>query len=105
MAVSWRPLAYGRLPISDKVVWWACHEAAQLPKSKNLYIPTLRHCFATHLLEDGTDLRTIQMLLGHRDIKETAIYLHVSQRHLSAATSPLDALSIFSDHSESPKTK
>lgn len=93
-------------PISDKVVWWACREAAQRAKiQKPLHPHTLRHCFATHLLEDGTDLRTIQMLLGHRDIKETAIYLHVSQRHLSAATSPLDALSIFSDHSESPKTK
>jgi len=47
---------------------------------------------ATHLLENGADLRTIQLLVGHQDLKETMIYLHLSRRHLNATASPLDSL-------------
>jgi site-specific recombinase XerD len=57
-------------------------------------VHTLRHCFATHLHEAGTDLRTIQVLLGHHDLEETTVYLHLSHRHLSATASPLDALAL-----------
>ena len=64
----------GDTPIDTKVVWHACQEAAQRAGiQKNVHPHTLRHCFATHLLEAGADLRTIQMLLGHRDLEETTI--------------------------------
>jgi integrase/recombinase XerD len=85
----------GGQPIDTKTVWHACHEAAKRAGLKKRVHPhTLRHCFATHLLEAGADLRTIQILLGHGDLKETAIYLHLSQRHLHATASPLDSLQL-----------
>ena len=80
--------------ITTVTVWNACWRAAQRAglQQKKLHPHTLRHCFATHLLEAGADLRTIQLLLGHHDLEETTLYLHLSQRHLSATASPLDAL-------------
>jgi integrase/recombinase XerD len=75
------------------VVWLACKDAAKRAGiRKEVHPHTLRHCFATHLLEAGADLRTIQILLGHRDLEETTIYLHLSQHHLNATASPLDVL-------------
>jgi integrase/recombinase XerD len=82
-------------PMTDKVVWYACEQAAKRAGiDKPVHPHTLRHSFATHLLEAGVDLRTIQLLMGHSDLKATTVYLHLSHRHLQATASPLDALSL-----------
>jgi site-specific recombinase XerD len=59
---------------------------------KGVSMHTLRHSYATHMLEAGVDVVTLQHLLGHRDLSTTARYLHVSTQHLQRAPSPLDAL-------------
>jgi site-specific recombinase XerD len=82
-------------PITTKVVWQACQNAAKRASiTKNVHPHSMRHCFATHLLEQGADLRSIQMLLGHNDLEQTTIYLHLSERHLNATASPLDSLKL-----------
>jgi len=82
-------------PIDTKTVWYACQKAAQRAGlQKRVHPHTLRHCFATHLYEAGTDLRAIQILLGHEDLKDTLIYVHLAIKRLNATASPLDSLSI-----------
>jgi site-specific recombinase XerD len=82
-------------PVTPKVVWDACRTAAaRAGLTKRVSAHTLRHSFATHLLEAGADIRTIQLLLGHAEVRHTIIYLHLSPRHLQAVVNPLDALTI-----------
>jgi integrase/recombinase XerD len=83
----------GNQPIDTKTPRHACQFAARRAGiKKKVYPHLLRHCFATHLLEAGANLHTIQLLLGHYDLKETTLYLHLSRRHLNATASPLDSL-------------
>ena len=84
-------------PLTPKVVWEACQVAAQRAGiEKRVYAHLLRHSYATHLLEKGADLRTIQLLLGHVELRDTAVYLHLSRRHLQAVANPLDTLQVSS---------
>ena len=92
-------------PMSDKVVWWAVREAARRAGITRRIGPhTFRHSFATELLETGTDLRTIQLLMGHARLEDTTLYLHLSRRHLKMTVNPLDQLPILSP-TPSPATE
>ena len=82
-------------PITPKVLWDACVVAAERAGLRTRVSPhLLRHSYATHLLEGGADLRTIQLLLGHANVRHTVLYLHLSQRHLQAVANPLDAMRV-----------
>jgi site-specific recombinase XerD len=82
-------------PITDKIVWRACAEAAKRAGIRKRVTPHLvRHSWATHLLEAGTDLRSIQLLLGHEDLEVTARYLHLSQQHLQQVANPIEELKL-----------
>jgi site-specific recombinase XerD len=73
-------------------IYYNAKDKAGIKRGKGIH--TLRHCFATHLLEAGVDLRTIQVLMGHSSIMTTIIYLQVSRKRLSSIQSPLDLLNI-----------
>jgi integrase/recombinase XerD len=89
------PTADRTRPISPKVVFLACRSAAQLAGiSKSVHPHSLRYAFATHLLEAGTNLRTIQILLGHANLETTARYLQVADIAVRATASPLDSLDL-----------
>lgn len=82
-------------PITKRVLWNAVVIAAERAGLRKRVSPHLiRHSYATHLLESGADLRTIQLLLGHVEVRHTVLYLHLSQKHLQAVANPLDALPI-----------
>jgi len=80
-------------PLSRMAVWHVVHRAARRARLRKRVTPhTLRHSFATHLLEAGTDIRVIQVLLGHRSLRTTTRYAMVSRQHVGTLKSPLDAL-------------
>jgi integrase/recombinase XerD len=79
--------------MNAKSLQLVCREAARAAGlSKHVTVHTLRHSFSTHLLENGTDIRTIQVLLGHSRIDTTARYVQVSPKVVAATASPLDNL-------------
>ena len=80
-------------PLTTKAVFFTCRKAAKLAGiAKPVHPHSLRHAFATHLLDDGVNLVVIQKLLGHADIRTTARYLHVSDAAIRSTRSPLEML-------------
>jgi len=85
-------------PITEKTVWHACHLAAlRAGIQKPVHPHTLRHSFATHLLDNGAELPVVQRLLGHDDPRDTMIYIHLSTRTLRAAPNPLETIPLAGD--------
>lgn len=97
------PGQHAMKPISTKQLHRVVAEAAQAAEiAKRVSPHTLRHSFATHLLEDGTDIRIIQALLGHAKLENTAFYTKVATRTVRAVTSPLDRLGLFTPTEAAP---
>jgi integrase/recombinase XerD len=89
------PGRYPERPISPKLLSKACRLAtAAAGLSKHVTVHTLRHSFATHLLENGTDIRIIQVLLGHNHLTTTALYTQVANTTIRNTVSPLDRLEV-----------
>jgi site-specific recombinase XerD len=82
-------------PMESKSIRRVCANSGRRAEiQRSVHPHVFRHSFATHLLDQGADLRTIQVLLGHADIRTTARYLRVSTRRIQAVASPFDALAI-----------
>jgi integrase/recombinase XerD len=80
-------------PMGERSIQYIITEALQKTAiQKQVSMHTLRHSYATHLLEDGIDIHTIQHLLGHAYLTTTLVYLHVAQVKIKPAHSPLDSL-------------
>jgi integrase/recombinase XerD len=87
------PGAIPNLPITRDAVGDACQRAHSISGlSKPVTPHSFRHAFAVHLLEAGTDVRTIQLLLGHRSLSTTATYLRIATNKVCSTTSPLELL-------------
>jgi len=86
----------GEGPITRRGIAWACQQArVAAGLGKNVTVRSLRHSFATHLLEAGRDVRTIQLLMGHASLRTTALYMHVASTTINSTPSPLDSLPAF----------
>jgi len=82
-------------PITTRQLNRACHAAAQMAEiNKRVSLHTLRHSFATHLLEQNTDIRIIQVLLGHAKLENTALYTRVATKTIQQAISPLEHIAL-----------
>src|SRR5208282_219301 len=91
-------------PISTRQLTRACHAAAVMAEIRKRVTPhTLRHSFATHLLEQNTDIRVIQVLLGHSKLETTALYTRIATNTIRAVMSPLDRLAPLMSKKDEPK--